>query len=521
MRDAAAPTLDKLTPALRRFLYGTAAITGAAILIVEILGAKLLSPYVGTSHFVWTAQIAVTLVSLAAGYWLGGCLVDRSQDLRRLYGCILIAGIYLAITVPFVGRVAFACLAFPLAVGSLLASLFLFFVPLTLLATVGPFVIRVLTSHVGGVGGTVGRLSAVSTLGSVLGTVLVGYVLVPILPNSVTMWVTAGVLMAVAAVYFSVWRRTVAIGALLVPLTLGLGWVALRSQANPWPEELREIASYNSNFGQLQVFDEPVGGRRYFLNDYLQQNTYDPKAKQSTSLFSYALHGLAHVHAPRIDDVLCIGLGIGIVPMQFVRDGAKVTVVEINPDVIPMARAHFDFDPSKMRVIVGDGRPFLNTATETCDVVILDAFLGDSAPTHLMSREAFAAIRRVLRPDGVLVINSLGELERGRDFLTASLERTLRAVFGATSIRATGNGNVFHIATPAAELREHRALNFDSVHPDLREDVRAMLAAVRSVDLARGVVLTDDFNPVEFHDAANRERMRRRLVSWMHPVLPF
>lgn len=511
---------SSLSPALRQFLYATAALTGAAILVVEILGAKLLAPYVGTSHFVWTAQIAVTLVSLAAGYWLGGWLVDRSQDLRRLYGCILFAGIYLAITVPFVGRVAFACLAVPLAVGSLLASTFLFFVPLTLLATVGPFVIRVLTSHVGDVGGTVGRLSAVSTLGSVLGTVLVGYVLVPILPNSVTMWITAGVLMAVPALFFAVWCRARTIAVLFVPLTLGLGWLALRSQANPWPEELREIASYNSNFGQLQVFDEAGGGRRYFLNDYLQQNTYDPQAKQSTSLFTYALHGLARVHAPRIDDVLCIGLGIGIVPMQFAREGARVTGVEINPDVIPMARAHFDFEPEKMRLVVGDGRQFLNTATERYDVVILDAFLGDAAPTHLMSREAFAAIHRVLRPDGVLVINSLGDLAHGRDFLTASLERTLRAVFGATSIRATGNGNVFHIATPATVLREHRGLDFAAVHPDLREDVRAMLAAVRIADPSHGVVLTDDFNPVDFHDAANREEMRRRLVSWMHPILP-
>lgn len=515
------PPVSAVSPGLRLFLFATAALTGAAILIVEILGAKMLSPYVGTSHFVWTAQIAVTLVSLAAGYWLGGCLVDRSQDLRVMYGCILIAGIYLSVTVPFTGRVAYACLALPLAAGSLLASIFLFFVPLTLLATVGPFVIRVLTSHVGMVGGTVGRLSAVSTLGSVLGTVLVGYVLVPILPNSVTMWITAGVLMAVAAGYFAVWRKAAAIGVLLLPLTLGAGWVAQRSQANPWPEELREIASYNSNFGQLQVFDDVVGGRRYFLNDYLQQNTCDPVARQSTSLFTYALHGLARLHAPRIDDVLCIGLGIGMVPMQFAREGARVTVVEINPDVIPMAQAHFGFEPEKMRVIVGDGRQFLNTAAGQYDAVILDAFLGDSAPTHLMSREAFTAIRRVLKPDGVLVINSLGDFEPGRDFMTASLDRTLRAVFGATAMRATGNGNVFHVATPAAELREHGSVDLEAVHPDLRDAVSELLAAVRTIDPGKGIVLTDDFNPVDFHDAGNRERMRRRLVSWMHPVLPF
>ena len=86
-------------PGLRRYLYLTAAVTGAAIMIVEILGAKMLAPYVGTSHFVWTAQIAVTLVALAAGYYAGGRLVDASPRLSRIYTCVLLAALYLCVTV--------------------------------------------------------------------------------------------------------------------------------------------------------------------------------------------------------------------------------------------------------------------------------------------------------------------------------------------------------------------------------------------------------------------------------------
>src|SRR5437879_8127240 len=88
-----------LSSGLRRYLYITAAITGAAIMIVEILGAKMLSPYVGLSHFVWTAQIAVTLVALAAGYYAGGRLSDRSQQLGRLYWAILGAAAYVVVRV--------------------------------------------------------------------------------------------------------------------------------------------------------------------------------------------------------------------------------------------------------------------------------------------------------------------------------------------------------------------------------------------------------------------------------------
>ena len=97
---------------LRRYLYFTAAITGAAILIVEILGAKMLAPYVGTSHFVWTAQIAVTLVALAIGYYFGGWLVGRSTKLGRLYVCILLAAIYLCVSVLVREPIAYACLEF-------------------------------------------------------------------------------------------------------------------------------------------------------------------------------------------------------------------------------------------------------------------------------------------------------------------------------------------------------------------------------------------------------------------------
>src|SRR5262245_32684786 len=85
---------------LRRYLYITAALTGAAVMIVEILGAKMLAPYLGTSHFVWTAQIAVTLVALACGYYVGGRLVDRSLQVGRMYAALFIVGLYLALTIP-------------------------------------------------------------------------------------------------------------------------------------------------------------------------------------------------------------------------------------------------------------------------------------------------------------------------------------------------------------------------------------------------------------------------------------
>lgn len=198
---------DSLSRGLRAFLYVTAATTGAAVMVVQILGARMLSPYMGTSHFVWTAQIAVTLVALACGYYVGGRLADQSQQLHRLFLAIGGAGLYLALTVTVIEPIAYRCLDLKLAAGSLLASAILFFVPLALLAMTGPFLVRVITSSLTRVGGNVGRLTAIGTLGSFLGTILIGYILIPYVPNSTTMYLTAAALVLVPVIFFLIFRR--------------------------------------------------------------------------------------------------------------------------------------------------------------------------------------------------------------------------------------------------------------------------------------------------------------------------
>ena len=104
---ASPPSAPSPAGGLRPYLYVTAGFTGAAIMIVEILGAKILAPWFGTSHFVWTAQIAVTLVALAVGYYAGGRLVGTSSRLGRLYGAIVIAAAYLALAVALRESVAY------------------------------------------------------------------------------------------------------------------------------------------------------------------------------------------------------------------------------------------------------------------------------------------------------------------------------------------------------------------------------------------------------------------------------
>jgi spermidine synthase len=521
VKKTSAPLAEQaLTPGLRRYLYCTAALTGGAIMIVEILGAKMLSPYVGTSHFVWTAQIAVTLVALAAGYYVGGRLVDRSPRLGRLYWCILAAAAYLALTVAVCAPVAYWCLQFNLAVGSLMASSFLYFVPLALLAMVGPFVVRMLTQAVASVGGTMGRLTAISTVGSVVGTLLIGYVLIPFLPNSLTMYFVSLALLAGCAGYFFCWgRKTSSLAPVAVTLAVAAvaGWFGSRPGLIH-TSQVTELFRGNSNFGLMQVIESSDGSTRHYLNDYLTQNNYDPAEKKSKSMFTYMLHGLAHTYATNIADVLCIGLGVGIVPMEFAREGCRVDVVEINPAVVPLGSNYFNLQPDKLNITIGDGRFFLNQCQKTYDAVILDAFLGDSSPSHLMTREAFAAIRHVLRPGGVLVINSFGNFAPGQDYFTASLNKTLKNVFAGVRIHSNRGGNVLFVASDRADLNFVHPPDLANVYPGVKWQVEGAYASVMDTHPEHGRVLTDDFNPVEFFDAANREEVRKNLAFSMKPA---
>ena len=560
----AAPEAE-LSPGLRRFLYFTACLTGGCILIVEILGAKMLAPYLGTSHFVWTAQIAVTLVALSAGYYAGGWWVDRTKNLNRLFYAIIAASVYLCATVPMVKPICLKLMGLPLEVAAMLASAFLFLIPLALLAMTGPFLVRMLTERVENVGSNMGRLTAISTLGSVGGALLIGFVLIPLMPNSVTMLATTGVLVALSAVYLIIWGRgeggTTLVVALLIGAAFGLS--GLRGQFSDIVKydghNWKVLHRSNSNYGELLVIetDSAIGTYRMYLNDSLTQNTYDPDTRQSRSLFTGALRWLAHAYTPTIDRVLCIGMGAGIVPMQFAEAEITTDVVEINGAIVPVAEEFFDFDRKKVNLTIGDGRQFLNQTDQKYDAILLDAFLGDSSPSHLMTVEAFAEMRQHLTTHGVLVINSFGQSTKDRQYFSASLDRTLRAAFGEERVvvHASGQGNVFFVAANEGELTAHRPPTtpdsnatarlaaavtdalaieewrewyasaaklgranepFFSEHRDVKDEMGLMWKKQRKFDPAAGEILRDDFNPVEFYDARNRDANRRRLVQSLH-----
>jgi SAM-dependent methyltransferase len=261
----------------------------------------------------------------------------------------------------------------------------------------------------------------------------------------------------------------------------------------------------------MQVVDNAAGNRRYFLNDLLAQNSYNPVQHVSTSLFSHVLEGLIQGYTDDTHDALCIGMGVGALPMWLAESGSKVDVVEINPTVVPIAERYFDFHPERVNLQIGDGRYFLYATAKKYNLIVLDAFLGESPPSHLMTRETFQAIQRRLKPGGLLVMNTFGDFEPGKDFMASSIDETLRTVFRNVTVHGA-NGSAYFAASDR-ELKMSKMPDFDAVPGELRGLVHTAFDQIRTTNPADGLVLTDDYNPADYRDAAHREELRRRLTA--------
>lgn len=510
------PSESILNQKLKLFLYFTVACVGAAILIIEILGAKLLAPYFGTSHFVWTAQITMTLLALASGYAIGGKFADRWPDPRGIFMAIAVVCVWLAIVALTIEPVAYFFIQLGLPIGSLLTSFLLFFLPLGALATIGPYTIRLLTNNISYVGSVAGRLSALSTLGSVGGAILVGYVLIPLFGNITILIGTALFLAILITIFFALFRpKEIGLGLSTLIVCFLLGLIASLYQPLKPTSHLREVYRQNSNFGLLQVIDN--GQLRYYLNDLLIQNTWLIDLQKSGSMFTYMLHGLGRAYVPDADEILCIGLGIGVVPREFAKENAKVDVVEINPAAAKIAEKFFGFNPKSVQLYFMDARAYLHLYTNRYDIIVLDAFVGDSSPSHLMTKEAFESMKKRLYPNGVLVINAFGELIPGKDFLATSIFYTLSNVFPFVRLYTNNNGNLYFVASPDPEAHIKKPFDWTEAPAKVRYQLEAASQPVTPPASTRAIILTDNFNPIEYYDAKNRMEYRRLLALSFKP----
>jgi spermidine synthase len=499
-------------------LYALAFIEGFCVLAIQIGGTRLLAPAFGTSIFVWTSQIAITLIALAVGYIVAGKLSERYGSVRLLSLTLTTTTAWLA-ALPFVKvPILTPLLTLDPRLGVLLGAGALFGLPLLLLGGTSPILIKALVETVGESGKIAGRVFGVSTFGSVAGAMYLGFFGLGIHTTNQIMWGLSGLIGLCSLIALVLSRNPVPLSVLVLPFIAW--WIpTIGLDQHRWTLVYSQPSAYG---GLVVVESTDRGGRlRCLLNDGLPQNCVALDAETGTTrgaLHTNRMALLAEAFGRTDGDALVIGSAAGVLPMYLADRGGRVDAVEINPAMLPLARTYFGFDSTRMRsIIVEDGRAIVRKLDGRYDLIILDAFVGDSYPSHLVTAEALRAIAQRLKPQGVMVTNLFGDLatDRGRmsfAAIAATFERSFSFNrFLSTPAIQRGPANFYVVSANTARSSPGPIPpppGLTITHDDL--DAIAFAMPIPDQPLR---ILTDAFNPIEHLDARTRQAARRIFMT--------
>lgn len=408
----------------RLFAFSLVFISGAVVMMLEMVGFRVLAPFFGYSIYVWGNLIGLIMASLAAGSFLGGRWADGGPGAGLIFRSCSAAGIYVAGMLFFYKDVMSAAAGLGLLGGSLLSTAVVFGPPMALLSTVPPVAVKLLTQP-GHVGRAAGRVYALSTAGSLAGVFGAAFGLIPSIGSHWTMACCAALLLIPCFIGVFVLRRGKLLlgAALLLP---ALAWSDGAPAANV-------LYRKDSLYFNIQVVQQ--GTTRVFIRDgKARASTYDPAHLWTKDYWDLANIG-ALLKEPR--RILIVGMGTGTTARQYLSfyPQAEIDGVEIDPDVVDVARRFFGLvDDPRLRLRVADARPFIERSPERYSVVEIDAFLRPlEIPFYLTTREYFAAVAAHMEDGGVAVANVVSP--PGTRFvrrLTATLRTSFPSVFVGT-----------------------------------------------------------------------------------------
>jgi spermidine synthase len=449
--------------------------------------------------------IGLIMIYLAAGYYLGGRLVDWYPHGELLYQLTAWAGFTIGL-IPFLSRPVLHYAAFGferysvgIIVGSFLGILLLFTVPVVLLGCVSPFAVRLQSRSVASTGHTAGTIYALSTLGSILGAFLPTLLLIPWVGTRTTFLLSSLILLvaSVASLFWTVGSR--ALFYLLLPLLIIL--LHLLFPSGLVKEANGLVYEAESAYNYIQVADQD-SRRVLMLNEgQATHSVYWPGHVLSGGVWDYFLLAPYFTSLPNPEDVdsLCIvGLAAGTAAKEYTTIYGPIHIdgVELDPEIVEVGRRFFDMNEPNLNVAVQDGRYFLAQSDSKYDIIIADAFRQPYIPFHLATKEFFGLAREHLNPGGVLVAN-VGRT--ASDFrLVEVMATTMDQVFETVFILdVPGDSNSLVIGTEEATSVESIRASLETVSNSwLYEVAERSKGRIRAFH-GEGLVLTDDRAPLE------------------------
>jgi spermidine synthase len=474
-------------------------VVGAASLGAEIAAARLLAPYFGASTIIWANTIATVLVALSAGYALGGRLADRAPRMSRLCQLVLAAAVLLG-AVPFlsgpllrVASTAIGSLSVGAFFGSLLAVLALVAVPVLLLGTVAPFAIRLSLQRTEESGRVSGRLYALSTAGSLVGTFLAALVLIPFAGTHRTFLAFALALAVVAAPGLP--RVSLPVAALLaILLALPPGGIDLHIAGGG-----RVIYETETQYQFARVVEQPSGERWLQLNEGVATHSlYVPGSYLTGNYWDEFLVLPFAVRRVPPTSIAILGDAAGTTARAYGHYFPNTTLdaVELDGQLTEIGRRFFALgERAQLHTITADARPWLASVSRHYDAIFLDAYRQPYIPFYLATREFFALMRSHLRRGGVVVVN-VGH-PSGSTALERAISATLRAVFPFVMRDPSEPTNTLLVASSAPISAPSESASAPALPAELRSTALASAARLAPA-LRGGPVYTDDVAPVEW-----------------------
>ena len=485
-------------------------VSGAVLMALEIVGSRVLAPYFGSSIFVWGSLISVVMAALSIGYYWGGWMSAREPSYGKLLTLLVVPGI-LIFFLPFIYPSVNEWIAshdFGTRLNPLIACSALFLLPGVFLGTISPYVIRLAATKLHTVGSTAGTLYAISTCGSIFGTLLTAFYLIPVLGVSNIIHALGITLVCLSLVVVPLLRlQRISLGRAVAAVSVLLGSVNMWAPI-AWAKTILQKDTF---YHRIRIEEDDEA--RYMYFDRTLQSAMTLKDPAALKLLYSRYTSIGFTFRPDAKKMLLIGLGGGSIPKKLNKEfpNMEIDAVEIDPEVVKMAKGHFNVKEGKnLRIHAQDGRLFLSRTQTQYDIILLDAYFTDSMPFHLATKQFFELAQRKLTPNGIIVANLISGLTGPSGKIARSFVRTQRQVFPQTYIFAARRPdhvsldtiqNVIIIATrdkQRVDIKEivKRAGDLDKgLFPDPIQDIAvAYFDKLLPEDVP---ILTDDYAPTD------------------------
>lgn len=424
-------------------------------MVIELIAARILAPYIGVSLYTWTSIIGVILAGIALGNYLGGKIADRYPS-PIVLAAIFFAGGLLTIAILPATRVVASAHLFgnlPVLLNFTLKTSFVFFLPAIVLSMVSPIVIKLTLADLGQTGGIVGTIYACSTAGSILGTFMTGFYFILWFGTRTTVWLAAAILLLTGIIAWFSWRVPgrwdislknfiiwmVAIEGVLTSIFLFQfreSWQEIRNSS-------REIYTRESNYFTIRVLQGDVNVRILSLDRLI--HSYTNPDDPTVLVYEYvkvfeeiARYITREDSAPRI---LHLGGGGYTFPryMEAVYSESVNEVVEIDPVVTQVAHEELGLPlDTSIKTYNQDARFFLiqRKTEDKYDIVIGDVFNDRSTPYHLTTLEFGKLLKAHMAEDGIYLVNIIDNYKYGR-YMPAFIY-TLKQTFNYVYLFSSG-----------------------------------------------------------------------------------